>query len=205
MLTLVAMADTHGYHESLRVPPGDILIHAGDLGRFGTLDELRDFDAFLGSLPHRHKIVVAGNHDWCFQRTPELARATLSQATLLCDEAAIVEGIRFYGSPWQPEFMDWAFNLPRGAQLAEKWALIPDDTDVLVTHGPPFGIGDRTWSGSHVGCEDLLRRVRQVRPRLHVFGHIHEGGGVYREDATVFVNATTNECASQPVTIAYPP
>lgn len=76
---------------------------------------------------------------------------------------------------------------------------------MLITHGPPFGIGDRTWGGSHVGCEDLLRRVRQIQPRLHVFGHIHEGGGVYRGDQTVFVNATTDECASQPVTIAYPP
>lgn len=205
MLTLVTMADTHGYHASLRVPPGDILIHAGDLTRRGSLDDLRDFDAFLASLPHRHKIVVAGNHDWCFQRDPMAARATLAHATLLQDEAVVLEGVRFYGSPWQPRFLDWAFNLPRGAPLAEKWALIPEDTDILITHGPPLGIGDRTWNGERVGCEDLLRRVRKLAPKLHIFGHIHEDGGVFRDGATVFVNATTNMCSSGPVPLAYPP
>jgi Icc-related predicted phosphoesterase len=205
MLTLVTMADTHGYHTSLRVPPGDILIHAGDMTRMGTLDEVCEFDAFLASLPHRHKIVIAGNHDFCFQREPEAARAMLTHATYLEDEAVTIEGIRFYGSPWQPWFLDWAFNLPRGAPLAEKWARIPEDTDILVTHGPPNGIGDRTWDGRHVGCEELLQRVQQLRPRIHVFGHIHESGGVYRDGATVFVNAATSECASSPITVAYPP
>jgi len=201
MPTLVAMADTHGYHRDLTVPDGDILVHAGDLTQTGSLEELAEVDAFLAALPHRHKIVVAGNHDWCFQRTPERARRVLRSAIYLEDEAITLEGLRIYGSPWQPWFLDWAFNLQRGPELADKWAQIPDDTEVLITHGPPRGIGDRTRRGEHVGCDDLLQRVRVVRPRLHVFGHIHEDGGVWQEAETRFVNATTAECESGPVVI----
>ena len=201
MPTLVAMADTHGYHRDLTVPDGDILVHAGDLTQTGSLEELAEVDAFLAALPHRHKIVVAGNHDWCFQRTPERARSVLRSAIYLEDEAITLEGLRIYGSPWQPWFLDWAFNLQRGPELADKWAQIPDDTEVLITHGPPRGIGDRTRRGEHVGCDDLLERVRVVRPRLHVFGHIHEDGGVWQEAETRFVNATTAECESGPVVI----
>ena len=203
-LTMVLLADTHGVHRDLAVPPGDVLIHAGDVTRRGTLDEVEDFDDFLGSLPHRHKIVIAGNHDFCFQRRPAEARARLTRATYLEDEATSVEGLKVYGSPWQPWFYDWAFNLRRGAEIAAKWALIPDDTRVLVTHGPPFGIGDLTGRNDHAGCADLLARVREVEPALHVFGHIHEGTGVYREGATTFVNASTSEGETPPIVIELP-
>ncbi|WP_224361015.1 metallophosphatase domain-containing protein [Hyalangium versicolor] len=192
MLTLVAMADTHGYHDDLTVPEGDILIHAGDLTRGGSLEEMAEVNAFLARLPHRHKIVVAGNHDWCFQETPAEARAVLTAATYLEDEAVIIEGLKFYGSPWQPWFLDWAFNLPRGPELARRWAKIPQDTDILITHGPPLGFGDRV-AGERVGCEDLLTRVQQVRPKLHLFGHIHEDGGVWTEGPTTFANVTSDE------------
>jgi Icc-related predicted phosphoesterase len=204
MPTIVAMADTHSYHRRLCVPPGDILIHAGDITRRGAMDELRDFDAFLAELPHRHKVVIAGNHDWCFQRKPRPARAALKHAIYLEDEAVEIEGLKIYGSPWQPWFLDWAFNLPRGPELGERWAKIPDDTEILVTHGPPLGFGDRTFRGDRVGCEDLLKRVREVKPSLHIYGHIHEDGGIFEEGGVKFVNATTAECASGPVVIEYP-
>ena len=144
MLTLVLLSDTHGKHDTLVVPAGDILVHAGDLTDAGSLEELEDVNAYFARLPHRHKLVIAGNHDFCFEREPEEARATLTAATYLEDEAVTVEGIRFYGSPWQPWFFDWAFNLPRGEALKEKWALIPPKTDVLITHAPIF----RTMKGS---------------------------------------------------------
>ena len=201
MPTVVAMADTHGYQADLVVPDGDVLVHAGDLTTTGTLEELAEVDAFLASLPHRHKIVIAGNHDWCFQREPDEARRVLRSAVYLQDEAVTIEGLRFYGSPWQPWFLDWAFNLQRGRQLADKWALIPERLDVLITHGPPKGYGDRTWRGERVGCADLLRRVRDVQPRWHLFGHIHEDPGAWEEGATRFVNVTTNECACGPTTL----
>ena len=204
MPTLVLMSDTHGFHRDLVVPPGDILIHAGDLTQTGTLEELADVNAYFAGLPHPHKLVICGNHDFCFEREPERARATLTAATYLQDEAAQVLGIKVWGSPWQPWFYDWAFNLPRGPAIAGKWALIPMDTDILVTHGPPFGIGDRTSHGDRAGCHDLLARIAVVRPKLHVFGHIHEGAGIYRQPGTTFVNASTDECMGPVRVLAWP-
>src|SRR5262249_21928877 len=139
---------------------GDIFVHAGDLLRGGTLEELTPVAAFVRGLPHRHKIVVAGNHDWCFLKEREAALALLGDAIYLEDSEVILEGLRFWGSPWQPAYNDWAFNLPRGAALAEKWASIPHGVDVLITHGPPHGFGDRGPTEGRAGCVDLLRRVR---------------------------------------------
>ncbi|OWK34470.1 metallophosphatase domain-containing protein [Fimbriiglobus ruber] len=188
-MRIVCISDTHGHHAKWEVPDGDILVHAGDLTDDGDLADVEDFDRWLGTLPHRHKIVIAGNHDFCFQQQPDRARQRLSHATYLQDEAVVIDGVKFYGSPWQPWFFDWAFNLPRGADIAAKWALIPADTTVLVTHGPPLGIGDLTKRGDLAGCADLLARVQVVRPKLHVFGHIHEAAGVYHTQETLFVNA----------------
>ncbi len=104
-----------------------------------------------------------------------------------------------WGSPWQPRFGDWAFGLDRGPAIRERWDLIPDGLDVLITHGPPAHIGDRLLSGEHVGCEDLRQVVRQRRPRLHVFGHIHEGYGVVREGGITYVNASVCDAAYRAV------
>lgn len=190
-LTLVCVSDTHGHHDITEAPPGDILIHAGDVTKFGGLDEVDAFNSWLGERPHAHKVAIAGNHDWCFQRFPDEARRRLTNAIYLEDAAVVVGGLKFYGSPWQPRFYDWAFNLDRGPELAAKWALLPVDTDVLITHGPPEGILDLTRRWVRVGDADLLDRVRQVRPKLHVFGHIHEAAGVYESGGTLYVNAAT--------------
>lgn len=152
-MKLVCISDTHSLHRRLQsIPDGDVLIHAGDCLGQGTLENIEDFNDWLGSLPHRHKIVIAGNHDWAFQETPELARQALTSAIYLEDSGVEIEGVRFWGSPWTPIFMNWAFMLGRGEPLYEKWQLIPDDTDVLITHGPPQGIGDEVMFGlqSHV-------------------------------------------------------
>lgn len=197
-MRLVALADTHLFHEGLEVPDGDVLVHAGDLLRAGSLDELARAAGWLRSLPHRVKVVVAGNHELCLQKRPEEARALLEGFVYLEDAAATVEGLVFYGSPWQPIFRVWAFGARRGPELAAKWARIPERVDVLVTHGPPFGYGDRARPGHpggewHVGCVDLLARVRVVRPRLHLFGHIHQDPGRWEEDGISFANVTTAE------------
>ena len=189
-MRIVAISDTHMRHEHVVVPDGDVLIHAGDFTRRGALEDVKAFDGWLATLPHRHKIVIAGNHDWCFQIAPEQARGCLTHATYLEDSGAVIEGVRFWGSPWQPWFLDWAFNLPRGPQLAEKWALVPAETEVLVTHGPPRGFGDLTRNGEEVGCEDLLERIRALQPRLHICGHIHEGSGVRTDGGVRYVNAS---------------
>lgn len=188
-MKIVAISDTHMRHDRLEVPDGDVLIHAGDFTRRGAIADVEKFNAWLGTLPHRHKIVIAGNHDWCFQLTPARAREALDNAIYLEDEATEVEGVRFYGSPWQPWFLDWAFNLQRGPDLAAKWAMIPPGIDVLITHGPPLGFGDRVHGGELVGCADLLARIEVIKPRFHISGHIHEGSGVRWTEHTTYVNA----------------
>lgn len=188
-MRIVCLSDTHDQHDQLQVPDGDLLLHAGDATMSGTAAQIEAFDRWLATLPHRHKVVIAGNHDWGFQRTPARARSLLRHATYLEDDETTVEGLRIWGSPWQPWFYDWAFNLQRGPEIAAKWALIPTGIDVLITHGPPAGLLDRTSRGDDVGCADLLAAVQRTKPRLHVFGHIHEGYGTVERDGTRFVNA----------------
>lgn len=189
-LRIVCLSDTHNLHDSLDVPPGDVLIHAGDFTGRGRPEEIERFGAFLAGLPHRHKIVIAGNHDFLFERDPARARELLGDVTYLEDAGARVDGLSVWGSPWQPRFHDWAFNLDRGAAIAAKWALVPDDVDVLVTHGPPFGVLDATFDGRRVGCEELDHALERLRPKLHVFGHIHESYGARERASTLFVNAS---------------
>lgn len=194
----MAVADTHLFHGTLVVPDGDVFIHAGDMCRRGDLAELAAAADWILRLPHRHKVIVAGNHDWAFANEPRAAREMFFGVHYLEDSELTLDGVRFYGSPWQPEFCNWAFNLPRGALLAAVWAKIPRGIDVLITHGPPEGFGDRTTLTSRAGCADLRARVAEVEPRLHLFGHIHQDGGVWRDGATTFANVTTWECARGP-------
>ncbi|WP_372371198.1 metallophosphatase domain-containing protein [Candidatus Uabimicrobium sp. HlEnr_7] len=189
-IKIVAISDTHNRRPQVTIPDGDILIHAGDITSKGALRDVRRFNNYLGELPHKHKIVIAGNHDFCFEREREAAQKELSNAIYLQDSEIVIEGIKFYGSPWQPWFFDWAFNLQRGEEIREKWQLIPNDTNVLITHGPPLGYGDTVANGNKVGCEDLLNKVIEIKPRYHIFGHIHEAYGITKNDHTTFVNAS---------------
>jgi Icc-related predicted phosphoesterase len=132
--------------------------------------------------------------------------------TYLQDGGTEVAGVRIWGSPWQPWFYDWAFNLPRAEALRSTWDLIPDDTEILVTHGPPYGILDSVerlagqWFGEdvaveveHTGREELRAAVLRIRPRLNVFGHIHERYGTDRLGETICVNASNCDAAYRPV------
>lgn len=202
-IRVVCISDTHLQHckYPVNVPDGDILIHAGDATFEGKVSEIWRFTDWFEKLPHRHKVFVAGNHDWLFQQNQDLARSMLPKGVIyLQDNLAIVEGLRIWGSPWQPEFMNWAFNLPRGHRLREKWNMIPTGVDILVTHGPPLGILDLTVDGEHVGCGDMHEVVtKRVKPRLHVFGHIHHAYGTAAVGRTLFVNATVCDEAYKPV------
>jgi Icc-related predicted phosphoesterase len=194
MVRIVAMADTHGFHADLAVPEGDVLIHAGDLTQHGTLPELEAVRDWLRSLPHRHKVLIAGNHDFAFERKAAEARALFQEFTYLEDELAVVAGLRIWGSPWQPWFHSWAFNLHRGPDIDAQWQRIPAGLDVLVTHGPPAGAGDLVWGEERVGCVDLRRHLARTAPRFHLFGHIHEDRGRWRVHRTECLNVTTSEC-----------
>lgn len=201
-MRMVCISDTHGMHRQLEIPDGDLLIHSGDCLGVGTLEEVEELDQWFAELPHKHKILIAGNHDWCFQNDPEEARSRVTQAHYLLDSALEIEGLRFWGSPWVPFFFNYAFNLERGKPLAERWAQIPQDTDVLITHGPPAGILDEIVSPKgtviHPGCEDLAKRLETLSPRLHIFGHIHEGYGEQRIGNCRYINASSCNARFKP-------
>ena len=214
MTKLILISDTHTMHEDLVLPKGDILIHAGDFTGRGKPYEVEDFFGWLErqAKEFKHIVFIAGNHDMSFEyKHPwvvNMLKALPSNVHYLEDSNVIIDGIKFYGSPWQPEFFNWAFNLPRGRKLEEKWEMIPHDTDVLITHGPPMNILDYTardmWN---VGCLHLYDRVIQVKPKLHVFGHIHEGYGIKEHEGITFVNASSAtlryEIKNKPIEIEY--
>ena len=202
-MRFVCTSDTHTLHERVPIPDGDVFIHAGDFTSCGELTDIARFNAFLGKLPHKHKIVIAGNHDFAFERQPTLARSILTNCLYLQDSETIIDGVRIYGSPWQPWFNDWAFNLQRGPEIKAKWDQIPDDVQILVTHGPALGHGDevlRPSGGSErVGCEDLLAAIQRIKPAYQVFGHVHEGYGITQEGPTTCINACMCDDMYNPV------
>ena len=205
-MKIVCISDTHCRLRKVTIPDGDILVHSGDLTFRGDIAETSQEIRELGRYAKNFKaiVLVEGNHDWLGARNPELMGQMCADngITLLRDSGATIEGLRFYGSPWQPEFCNWAFNLPRGQALRDKWSLIPADTQVLLTHGPPMGILDSVmkynsniceWEAQHLGCADLYDRVMELNDlRLHVFGHLHFGYGSLKMGNTMFVNAATN-------------
>lgn len=189
-MKIALFSDTHALHEQINIPDADILIFAGDMTHCRTAKDLSDFNRFLGSLPHKHKIVVGGNHDHRLAHDPVKARLQLSEAIYLLDEFVVISGIKIYGAPWQPLFNDRAcdaFALPRGKALKEKWDMIPPDIDILVTHTPPAGILDQDGPVSH-GCSDLTAAVAALKPKYHIFGHIHSNHGMIKYGPTIYIN-----------------
>jgi len=185
------------------LPEGDVLIHAGDLTAKGTANEVQEALEWFSQVgTFRHRVFIAGNHDFLFEREPQYARSLIPlNVTYLENSGAVIEGIKFWGSPITPYFHDWAFNRYASA-IGRHWKAIPSDTDVLITHGPPFGVLDRVDSAEQVGCPQLLAEiVNRVRPQVHVFGHIHEGRGAVtlRELPTVFFNASVCDRNYRPV------
>jgi len=190
-MRLVCISDTHNLHNYMKepIPDGDVLICGGDITNVGKVDDVESFNRWIAKFPHKYKIVIAGNHDWLFMRNGKRARSFLPDCIYLENEEVTIEGIKFYGSPYTPVFFNWAFMLP-GKELEKEWAKIPNDTDVLITHGPPFGRLDMNLEGQHCGCERLLNRILDIKPKVHIFGHIHEAYGIVANDYTTFINAS---------------
>jgi Icc-related predicted phosphoesterase len=210
-MNILFLSDTHGKHRRLKnLPPADLIIHAGDVSRSGADYEVDDFMQWFGGLDYKYKIFIAGNHDfWLEDETVRRVQRRLPKNVYyLCDSGVEIECIKFWGSPVNPRFFDWAFNRDRGEDIRKHWKLIAKDTDVLITHTPPFGILDRTMSGVHIGCEDLLKAVKQIKPRYHLFGHIHEAYGTIKSDETTFVNGSVLDdldvIHNEPVVFEYP-
>jgi len=193
-MTQVSIVMTSDTHMAIpQVPDADIFIHAGDGTYTGSTHALRDWFQWMERLPHEHKLFIAGNHDWGFDLHPgkhqQIMKEEYPSLTYLENSGCVVKGLKFWGSPVQPHFFQWAFQKNRGKELREHWAQIPDDTDVLITHGPPWSFGDTNANDKRFGDQDLLDRVLEVNPRLHVYGHAHHGYGVYGNEHTIFVNA----------------
>lgn len=216
------ISDLHNQYKKITslLPGGDIIICAGDMTSMGYEHEIKEFCKWYNNLfLYDYKIFISGNHDYGFQNKPEKIQELLEfypEINYLQDESIFLgyhggleKQIKLYGSPWQPEFMNWAFNLPRnGEQLAQKWDNIPLDTDILVTHGPPQGILDVSgppWNSSDLGCELLLKRIEIIKPKIHVFGHIHGSYGYVFKDNTHFINASIlnerYEFRNNPITV----
>jgi len=165
-MRIVCIADTHGLHRQLEVPPGDLLIHAGDFTFYSKPPSIvSDFDDWLGSLPHRHKVVVPGNHEFALEEPED--RGAIANAILLVDSGVQVEGMKIWGSPVIPLY-GGAFGMSRAADRKRHWARIPEGLDILGTHGPPLGILDELGPGRHDGCPELCEAVSQARPRGRV-------------------------------------
>jgi Icc-related predicted phosphoesterase len=198
-MRIVTISDTHNQLNQIKLPKGDLLIHAGDWCMRGDIVEVSQFAHDLKSVAYGFKygaVVIAGNHDWLAQTNDSQVRGMLKDADIkyLKDEQVIINDLKIWGSPWSPWFFDWAFNLERGEEIRAKWDMIPLDTDILITHGPPEGILDRVPDGTSVGCEELRIAVERVKPKLSIHGHIHNDYGVYDHSwpdgkQTRFVNA----------------
>lgn len=176
-MNIVALSDTHGLHREITLPKGEVLVYAGDFSRFGTHYELEEFMSWLEEQDFKKILVVPGNHDHQLMKMwPNVYRSIGgNKIKVLIDDVCVYRGVVFYGTPWMVMYNDWAFMLP---DLVHKYAKIPDNTDVLITHGPPFGVLDKGQMGVHCGSRALMDRVSDL-PRLkaHFFGHIHEGFG----------------------------
>ena len=203
---IVLISDTHNKHNKIVLPEGNILVHSGDFSGMGKQSEVKSFFKWITKQSEifEHIIFIAGNHELSFEDksswVDELIEGLPKNVHYLEDGEVVIDGIKFYGTPYQPEFYNWAFNLKRGVECAEKWALIPEDTDVLLSHGPPKYMCDyMPWDLINIGCTDLLERVMFVRPKLHVFGHIHCGYGYKEYEGILFVNASTCNEAYEPV------
>ena len=203
-MQIVLIADTHNYTPAdFQIPEGDFLIHCGDATGVGTIGEVGKFLTWFGKQPHRNKIFVAGNHDFLFEKQPGLAAQMCKDngVIYLEDRGTIVEGLHIYGTPWQPRFLDWAFNLDE-QDLMEKFQHIPGGLDILVTHCPPYRIMDETnhdFKTHYIGSRDLAEIVEKQKPKVHVFGHCHGGYGVKQIGRTKFINAATCNPHYKPV------
>jgi len=221
-MKITFISDTHTKHKQVTdlLPGGDLLIHAGDFTSMGYKHEIQQFFKWFSGLNnYTHKIVVAGNHDLMFEDDPKQAKEIISvypNATYLQDDLELIgddysTAVKVYGSPWQPEFYNWAFNLPRmGWELQQKWDDIPVGVDILVTHGPAWGHLDTVvGQNMHLGCELLANRINIVKPKIHVFGHIHTGYGYKFDNGTHYFNAAVlNEqyiFTQKPLTVDWNP
>jgi len=219
-MKVVLISDTHEKHGQIKLPEGDLLIHCGDWTNKGSLDAMNSFLKWFSAQPFQYKIFIGGNHELGLDVGPTRVKKldlinSFNNLIYLENSSTIIDGIKIYGSPVTPFFYSWSWNVHRGEPIAQVWKNIPDDTNILITHGPPYAILDLVSLSPgeirdvHQGCEELIKRVKQLKHlKLHCFGHLHLGGHgsqIHREGGTAFVNAAMvddgHRVVNQPVVI----
>lgn len=202
-MKIVAISDTHNNHNGILIPECDILIHAGDESFHGRKDEIEAFARWFDKQPAKHLVWIPGNHSQGVEAYWPGSKHWLAdispRTNILMNSDVTLDGVKIWGSPVTPWFYDWAWNVERGEAIKKYWDMIPTDTFIVVTHGPPHGILDMTASGENVGCKDLMDAMLRIKPKLMVFGHIHEAHGVFSTPDTTFVNASIVNRRYQPV------
>jgi Icc-related predicted phosphoesterase len=214
-MRIAAFSDTHTKHAAIVVPDADVLLFAGDLMGSGYRhDEIKGFGKWFSDQPHKYKVLIAGNHDRMFETNREYCLSKFSSSVIYLENSGVeIEGIKFWGSPQTPFFLDWAFNV-QPDRIKVYWDEIPSGTDVLVTHGPPMGVLDKVVplyhrqyeAHAHLGCPELMDAVYSIQPVLHIFGHIHGGHGASSASPswrtkTRFHNVSVCNEAYQPVNL----
>ena len=191
-MKFVAISDTHCRHRSLRLPNADVLLHAGDLTYRGKKEEVVDFLDWFKGLNYQFKIFIAGNHDFYFEKEKpsEILKIIPKGIIYLNDSGTCINGVNVWGSPITPWFFNWAFNRHRGREIKKHWDLIPPDTHLLITHGPVYGFLDTVINEQHTGCKDLFEKVQEIKPGVHVCGHIHESYGNLKRGGVKYINAS---------------
>ncbi|WP_298646359.1 metallophosphatase domain-containing protein [uncultured Proteiniphilum sp.] len=180
-MRILHLSDTHNrHHQLVNMSEADLIVHSGDISFAGSEDEAIDFIRWFSALPYKYKVFIAGNHDNCLHGAnidglPE-------NCFYLCDSSIMIDGLKFYGVPM---FMEDAIS----GNYDESIQKIPDDTDILITHQPPYGVLDNS-ANIHYGDHNLLQTVLDIRPRYHLFGHIHNVYGVEKGKNTIFSNAS---------------
>lgn len=196
-MRLVAISDVHEKWHNLKIPPCDILISAGDYSFHGYPNVVKHFHEWLNKQEAKHIISVQGNHEQWVEKNFEDAKRIALQAcpaVHFMEEGLVeIEELKIWCSSMTPWFHDWAYNRHRGQEIKKHWDLIPSDTNILVTHGPPEGILDAIYNANgipkgRVGCYDLRDAVKRIKPDVHIFGHIHSDYGEHHEDGTSFYN-----------------
>lgn len=205
-MKIVAISDSHTLHHNLKLPAGDVLIHAGDFSSMGKIPEIMNFLTWFEVQPFKYKLFIAGNHDLLCQDDPQLFQGLLEgfpTILYLQEQEEIIDGIKFYGTPWVKQYYNWAF-MEEEDRLEMKYARIPKDTDVLIVHGPPYGILDKNKHGEHCGSMSLLNcfQKKEIQPRLTVFGHIHHSSNMLAHKYGTFINAAVLD---DDYKVAFPP
>jgi len=191
-MRIIAISDTHGFEYKLNLPKGDILIHTGDFN-IDSLLRLHEVNEWLGGLNYSYKIICMGNHDSYSQHIGrDWCKQLFTNAIYLQDEEVIINGIKFYGSPWSPEFNNWSWMYPRRSLEAKNiWEKIPRDIDILITHTMPYGFLDTNYKNEHCGCEVLAREIFNKKVKIQIGGHLHnEGGNILVKDDIKFCNVS---------------